>query len=114
MRSLFCFFDFSLVFFGVFLSILGLILGHAGFSFSGMLCFDSLSFSLVFLSLWIYVLSSYSRFSDSWRFRAPGFFMVMLGIMNFLLLVGLSFVNYVVFYLSFEFIFIFMFVFLLG
>ncbi len=40
--------------------------------------------------------------------------MVVLGLMNFLLLVGLSFFSYVVFYLTFEFIFIIMFVFLLG
>lgn len=40
--------------------------------------------------------------------------MVVLGLMNFLLLVGLSFFRYVVFYLTFEFIFIIMFVFLLG
>lgn len=63
--SLVCVFDFTFVFWGVFFVVFSLVLEFAGFSFSGLMCFDFLSFSLVFLSLWIYVLSSYSSFSDS-------------------------------------------------
>ena len=51
MGSLSCFFDFTVVFWGVFFVFFRLVLEHAGFSFSGLMCFDFLSFSLVLLSL---------------------------------------------------------------
>lgn len=63
--SFFCFFDFTVVFWGFFFIVFRLVLKYGGFYFSGIICMDSLSFSLILLSLWVYVLSSYSSFRDS-------------------------------------------------
>jgi len=112
--SFFCFFDFVFGLWVFLFVVVFLVFFCSGFCFCGLMCFDSLSFSLVFLCFWVYVLSSYSSFGESWRFGGFGTFMAMVGLMNLLLLVGFSFLSYVVFYLSFEFIFIIIFVFLLG
>uniref|UniRef100_UPI00315D49D8 NADH dehydrogenase subunit 4 n=1 Tax=Allonothrus sinicus TaxID=3138099 RepID=UPI00315D49D8 len=112
--SLLSFFDFSFTFLlgGCFLVFL--FINCLGLFCSGFLFFDGLSFILVALSVWIFYLSVYSSFSDSWFSNSLGSFVNYLGVIFLFLVLSFSCLNFVLFYVSFEFIFIVMFVFLLG
>jgi len=108
------FVDFSLlvVFFGFF--IIWLFLWGLGFYFGGMVFLDPVSFTLVFLRVFIYFLSIYGRLQEYNFSNHFGGFVVCLTSIFFLLFLRFSFPNLFIFYVSFEFIFLVMFIFLLG
>jgi len=82
--------------------------------FGGLVFFDSVSFTLVFLRTFIYFLSVYGSLQEYNFSNFFGGFVFCLTCIFFLLFVRFSFPNLFVFYISFEFIFLVMFVFLLG
>jgi hypothetical protein len=108
------FFDcgFLFVFLGWFL--VWFVLDALGGFFGGLVFFDSVSFTLVFLRVFIYFLSVYGSLQEYNLSNFFGGFVLCLTFIFFLLFVSFSFPNLLVFYLSFEFIFLVMFVFLLG
>lgn len=108
------FFDFSflLVFLGGFLVMF--FLGNLSLCYRGFFFFDSVSFTLIFLSVFIYFLSVYGRLQEYNNSNLFGGFVFCLTLIFFLLFVSFSSLNMLVFYISFEFIFLVMFVFLLG
>lgn len=108
------FFDFSylLVFLGWFL--VWFVLDSLGGFFGGFVFLDSVSFTLVSLRVFIYFLSVYGRLQEYNFSNFFGGFVFCLTFIFFLLFVGFSFPNLLVFYVSFEFIFLVIFVFLLG
>jgi NADH-ubiquinone oxidoreductase chain 4 len=101
-----------LVFFGCFL--VWFVLEALGSFFGGMVFFDSISFTLVFLRAFIYFLSVYGSLQEYNFSNFFGGFVFCLTCIFFLLFVSFAFPNLFVFYVSFEFIFLVMFVFLLG
>jgi NADH-ubiquinone oxidoreductase chain 4 len=108
------FFDFSflLVFLLVFLVLF--VLGNLSLSYRGFFFLDSISFTLVFLSVFVYFLSVYGSLQEYNRSNLFGGFVFFLTLIFFLLFVRFSSLSVFVFYVSFEFIFLVMFVFLLG
>lgn len=111
---IFGFFDFSFpILFGVFFVIFCFFEGLSFFC-SGYFHLDGLSFVLLGLSIWIYLLSVYSSLGDCWVGGGFGSFSFYLGIIFFFLFLCFSSLNFFLFYVSFEFIFVVMFVFLLG
>ena len=108
------FFDFSflLVFLLVFLVVF--VLDNLSLSCRGFFFLDSVSFTLVFLSVFVYFLSVYGSLQEYNRSNLFGGFVFCLTLIFFLLFVRFSSLSVLVFYVSFEFIFLVIFVFLLG
>jgi hypothetical protein len=96
----------------VFFLIISVIVG--GFSFSGFMFFDRLSFLLVFLRVLIFLFCYFSSLSDYWASNHFGAFGLMLGRMLLLLLIRFSCFRVILFYMSFEFMFSLMFIYLLS
>jgi NADH-ubiquinone oxidoreductase chain 4 len=108
------FVDFScfLVFLGAFLVLL--FFSSLSFFYRGMVFFDSVSFTLVFLRVFVYFLSVYGRMQEFNSSNMFGGFVFCLTLIFFLLIVRFTSLNLFVFYVSFEFIFLVMFIFLVG
>jgi len=81
--------------------------------FRGVLFCDSLSFFLVFLTVWIFLFCVISNLVDKWVNNYFFSYVFFLGFIFFFLFVCFSCFNMFLFYLGFEFIFVLMFLFLL-
>lgn len=108
------FFDFSYPLYLGRVLLLILFFDCLSFCFGGFFSFDGLSFVLVFLRVWIYILSVYSSIREFWFSNYYGRFLFYLGGIFFFLVLRFSCLNFILFYVSFEFIFLIMFIFLLG
>jgi NADH-ubiquinone oxidoreductase chain 4 len=84
------------------------------FSFGGFVFGDSLGFSLLLLTFFIYICCYFTSLLEKWVSNGFFSFSFFLSLIYFLLFIGFSLFSFVGFYVCFEFIFMAMFLFLLG
>ena len=90
------------------------LLGFFDFRFAGLFFCDSLTFFLLFLTIWLFLYCFLSSLLDKWGGNFYRDFIFFLGLIFFFLLIRFSCFRFFSFYVCFEFVFLLMFYFLVG
>ncbi len=109
-----CFFDLLYLHLFLLFFLLTFLFKSSGGSFDGVLFFDSLSFFLLFLSIYIFYFCFCSSLVDKWSSNIFLSFLFVLGLMYLFVYLRFSCISIFVFYVSFELVFLLMFVYLMG
>jgi len=94
--------------------LVGMFVESLSFSFYGYFVQDYVSFRLICMTGWVVMFCLLSRVSEEWNKNSMTNFFLYIGVMTTLLLVRFSSLNFLVFYVSFEFVFVLIFIFVLG